>query len=230
MMRVALVGFAPSWVDAPFADPAVAIWTMNYHHRSVPRTDAVFELHAWATVAAEDGGAHVAPLAALTCPVYMQTVRPEIPASVAYPIDQMRARYTLPGREQPYFTSTASYMVALAIEQDVDEIALYGIDLAHDSEYGTQRPSCEFFLGVAVGRGIRVVVHPRSDLLTTAFLYGYDDAARDWFRDRLTARRAELLARQAQHAHELEQHKAAVSEFNGALQDNEHILKTWVSR
>jgi hypothetical protein len=227
MKRVAILGFAPSHVEAPFGDPSIAIWTMNFHHEQVARTDAIFDLHDWAVIAGEDGGAHVQSLAAATCPVWMQAAHPEVPTSRAYPLAQMKARYTLPHADLPYFTNTASYMVALAIEDGYEEIQLFGVDMAADTEYGSQRPSCEFFLGVAVGKGIRVVPHRLSDILKTAFLYGYEDQRRDWFREKLVARRTHLTQMKAHHVNLLEQQKAAVSEFNGAIQDTEHILKTW---
>ena len=224
MKRVAIVGFAPSWTEAPFTDLGVDIWMMNFHHEVAPRVSRIFELHAWDVVVSEG---HVAGFAAAACPVYMQTVRPEIPASVAYPLDVMRAAYTLPGCDRPYFVTTASYMIALAIQEGYEEIAVYGIDMAHDSEYSNQRPSCEFFLGVAVGRGITVTTHPASDILKTAFLYAYEDRQQHWMRTKLMERQKYLETLRAQHAAEAAKHAQAVHECSGALENNQHIAKVW---
>lgn len=224
MKRVAILGFAPSWVDAPFTDAGIDIWTMNYHHEAVPRTTRIFELHAWDIVEAEG---HLASFAAATCPVVMQAVRPEIPTSVAYPLDAMRARYTVSGCDRPYFTSTASYMIALAIEEGYEEIQMFGIDLAHDTEYGNQRPSCEFFLGVAIGRGITVTTHPTSDILKTAFLYAYEDQARNWLREKLTDKHKDLEQKRASHLAQVAHHTQAAHELAGALELNDHIAKVW---
>lgn len=46
---------------------------------------------------------------------------------------------------------------------------------SHNSEYHHQRPSCEYFLGVAVGLGIKIHVPPEADLLKTRFLYGFQE-------------------------------------------------------
>lgn len=234
MRRVAIVGFAPSFVDAPFHDPSVEIWTMNYHHLSVPRSDRVFELHWWSLLHLEAGQspgvAHdFAALKALTVPVYMQEVRPEVPASVRYPIEVISAKYTLPGADKPYLTNTASYMIALALEElnAGDELYLYGVDMAHDSEYAHQRPSCEFWLGIAVGKGIKLITHPTSDLLKTAFLYGYEEPKQEWFLGKLRARREHLTKMRDHHQALYNQQIQAVNEFNGALQDINHIIQVW---
>jgi len=222
---VAILGFAPSYVDAPFDDARIDVWTMNYHHEAVKRSSRVFELHEWTIVQGEDGGTHLRTLAALTVPVYMQTEHPEVPMSVAYPLDQMCNEFKLPHTEKAYFTNTASYMIAMAITEHYDEIQLYGIDMSQDTEYATQRPSCEYFLGIAVGRGIRVIPHRSSDVLKTAFLYGYEDEECRWLRDKLTARRAHLERMQAHHEQEMLKHRDALHQFAGALQDNAHMLK-----
>lgn len=226
MKTVALVGFGPSHVDAPFADETIEIWAVNYHHEDLARTTRIFELHEWDTIRTEDGGIHLKPLAAQTAIVYMQETHPEVPMSVAYPLQQMSEAFALPHTPKPYFTSTVSYMVALAITEGFDEIQLFGIDLAQDTEYAIQRPSCEFFLGIAVGRGIRVVPHPKSDVLKTAFLYGYEDTPREWLRDKAKARRAHLQKMQQHYEAEVLKHRDAMHQFLGALQENDHLLKT----
>jgi len=67
------------------------------------------------------------------------------------------------------------------------------VDMAQDSvletEYSYQRPSCEYLLGIAVGRGIEVKVSPQSDLLKADHLYGFDS---NQFRVRMLARRRTL--------------------------------------
>jgi len=61
----------------------------------------------------------------------------------------------------PTFGSTISYMLAQAVfekvygGQDIDEIALYGVDMDLEDIYHTQRPSAYYWLGVANGLGIK---------------------------------------------------------------------------
>jgi hypothetical protein len=47
--------------------------------------------------------------------------------------------------------------------------------MANDIEYQSQRPSCEYFIGLARGKGIEVYVPPESDLLKCMYLYGFED-------------------------------------------------------
>lgn len=84
-----------------------------------------------------------------------------------------------------YFNNSVAYAVALAIHQGAEEILMFGCDYsyvdpnrpdwgAHALEAG--RACVEFWLGVAVARGIRVVVAASSTLLdqsTGRPLYGY---------------------------------------------------------
>jgi len=90
-----------------------------------------------------------------------------------------------------YLTNTVSLMIALALyEHDkiapVAEIGLWGINMAQHgtahgggsagwftSEYARQRPSVEYWLGVAEGKGVKVTVPVQSDLLRCACIYGY---------------------------------------------------------
>lgn len=53
------------------------------------------------------------------------------------------------------FGSTISYMLVQAIHEQVDEIALYGVDMNLEDIYHTQRPSAYYWLGVANGLGIK---------------------------------------------------------------------------
>ena len=71
----------------------------------------------------------------------------------------------------PYLTSTIAYEIALAIYEGFEEIALYGIDLNTAEEYAWQKPGVEYLLGIAAGRGIRVVL-PTNCPLLNGELYG----------------------------------------------------------
>lgn len=84
-----------------------------------------------------------------------------------------------------YFNNTVAYAVALAIYHGAEEIAMFGCDYYYvdpqrpdwDAKaLETGRACVEFWLGVAVARGIRVVVAASSTLLdqsTGRPLYGY---------------------------------------------------------
>jgi hypothetical protein len=100
-------------------------------------------------------------------PVYMQKTHTDIPCSMEYPIDDVISELG------DYFTNSISYMVALAIFLRYEEIYIHGVNMIHDSEYGHQKPSCEYYLGIARGRGLKVILPPESDLLKATTRYGY---------------------------------------------------------
>ena len=208
-MKIAILGFARSFTDAPFADAGVEIWGMNELYQHLPRWDRWFELHdaeylgRTARVETPDEPErHLNWLKAQdgTRPIYMLRQHPDIPASVAYPIDAMVDRF---GR---YFTSTVGYMLGLAIARILDArahpsvpepgewIGLFGIDLASDNEYAAQRPNAEYLIGYARGCGIPVYVPDTAAVTHAAGLYGYEPAPEhqglvtEWF---LTKHRAE---------------------------------------
>jgi hypothetical protein len=120
-------------------------------------------------------GEHIKGLADLNIPVYMQKLWPEVPNAVVYPLEQMVAQFG------DYFTNTISFELALAITEGFEEIHVYGVDMAVSSkmflhnEYSQQRPSCEFFLGIAMGKGIKIFIPDTSDLLKTRFMYAYEE-------------------------------------------------------
>ncbi len=104
---------------------------------------------------------------------YLQEAHPELKNSSRYPIEEMIDHF---GK---YFTSTASYMIASAIIAEATEISIFGIDLRMDTEYVYERPNLEYFVGVARGMGIEVLVGDRCTILKSDFLYGYDEAPID---------------------------------------------------
>jgi hypothetical protein len=121
----------------------------------------------------------------------MQSAAPEVsPAITAYPLAAVLERFPA-----GYFTNTIAYMIGLAIALGAEEIGIYGVDMALGSEYGHQRPSCEYLIGLARGMGIRVHVPATCDLLKTPYLYAFGQA--DAWTVRMEAKRRELVARMA---------------------------------
>jgi hypothetical protein len=76
-----------------------------------------------------------------------------------------------------YFTNTVDYAIALAIYKGFSEIGFYGVNMANNTEYSYQKAGVEFWIGQAMGRGIKVKVFGEvSTILKTRDhrLYGYD--------------------------------------------------------
>lgn len=109
-------------------------------------------------------------------PIYMQEQYPEIPASREYPLEALVANLmpTLSGKAaKGYFTSSVAFALALAIHYGYDHILLYGVEMESDTEYKYQRDGVFFWIGLALGRGVRVSIHPLSNLFSEP-LYGYE--------------------------------------------------------
>ena len=227
--RVCIVGFADGHrADAPFTEPDMEFWGINRLHTVLPeaRWTRWFEVHNLAKFYGEDDE-HKTFLKECGIPVY---VRPQdvrvaaewgITTAVPYPRADAEAQF------ESYFTNSISYLIAMAIMLGFEEIHMYGVDMAQDnilhSEYGHQRPSCEYFIGVAQGHGIKVVLPPGSDLLKSAHWYGLDD---DGFSQKLQARFTEVAKKKEQIRAEMNEYagraqflQARISELDGAMQE-----------
>lgn len=181
--RVLIVGSAHGWETAPFHDPSWSVWSLSrmYHH--IPRWSAWFELHPWDRLCERlDGKTPEVEqqrnrqeyqrwlMQDHGRPIFMQENRPEVPGCVRFPLEAIKGAFPF-----PYFTNSVGYMLALAILQGAKEIGIWGIDMATQEEYTTQRPGVEYWVGVAVGAGIKVTIPELSDLCKSRVLYGYGD-------------------------------------------------------
>ena len=79
-----------------------------------------------------------------------------------------------------YFTSTAAYMLASAIDEGATDIAIFGIDMKGDFEYVRQRPCFEYFVGLARGMGVNVYVSGASPVVQSEWLYGWERPDGGW--------------------------------------------------
>lgn len=179
-MRVCIVGGADSRLDAPFEDRSFEIWGINNCYRDLPRVDRMFEIHPIFTDGkiwyrrglAEFRGVtvdqYLKELDDLNVPVYVQQPIPLIRKSIAFPLE-----YILREFNRRYFTCSVSYMMALAINLRVEEIGIYGVNMA-TNEYHQQRPGAEYWIGRAEGLGVKVSIPETSSLLHDP-LYGFDE-------------------------------------------------------
>lgn len=236
-VKVAIVGFTSSRAEAwPLLDdPEWDVWGMNNLHAQpeVPpaaRFDRWWDLHPADDIMKD--AQHAAWLAsgADGVPVQVWQARPEWPTSLTFNKAEVVERF---GR---YFTNSVSWMLSAALLQIMSQspdgivppegaaIAVFGIDMAQGGEYSAQRPSCEYHLGIAVGRGIEVILPPTSDLLQCAEMYGEASGA---FRLKMEQRLSELLAQQAAHEAEAQKHRDAALQLNGAVDDTRYYLNVW---
>lgn len=89
-----------------------------------------------------------------------------------YPLKDVLASFGI-----DFFNSTIDYAIALAITKKPKEIHIYGVNMTHTSEYEYQKFGVDFWCGVAIGRGIKIVVpYKDSAIMKTCdgLMYGYD--------------------------------------------------------
>lgn len=192
MRKVALVGFSSLTLPYVKDSKADEFWTLNHAvfcQSVLPRIDRLFELHHrdW-YMRAEMEKANIYDewlRKAHPFPIYMQEneLTDLVPSGVRYPFEEIVGTL-LPHLRRAeggeftetitkYFTSSIAFMIALAIYEGFDSIEIYGVDMDNNTEYGYQKSCAEFWIGLALGRGIQVVI-PEPCLLLNAPLYGYD--------------------------------------------------------
>ena len=218
--KVAILGFAPHWEKAPFKDESFQIWGLNDLYQYLPRWTRWFEVHDRDVykldetyVTRKDGSDHIQGLRELKCPVYMVKKYDDVPNSVPYPIEEA-CRYF----DTRYFTNSISMMIALAIMEEFTEIHVYGVDMSVGVEYIEQRSSCEYFLGFARGKGIKVYLPPESDLLQTAFIYGFQDKEKTAYEAKVDSLIDGMEKRRLQAQNIIADQTAVVNQYIGAIQ------------
>lgn len=194
--KIAIVGTAPSSDRlAPYTDPDWEFWHMGpaLLHAAPPFVwHRWFELHPVAEfdpdLTTNDPG-YFAWLAALdgTRPVYMRPpVDPRIRAAEPFPWDTILARHG------GYFLdSTVAWMMAFVHDEfEIDELGLWGVDFASNTERAQQRKGCFHFIYLMRMKGVTVTIPPQSDMNFEPA--PYPDESR--LRSKLRARSAELAA------------------------------------
>ena len=207
--KVAIVGWVWHRRHAPYDDESFEIWGINdlYLAEDVTRWDRWFQLH-------EPGYKNVtgcttreemyAEYKKWDCPVYMWEKVAEVPNSVEFPFKEIVEKFG------NYFNNTMSWLIALAIHEGFKEIHVYGVDMATHSEYGHQRPSCEYFIGLAQGMGIKVGLPPETTLLKAKYLYGLES-------ERENMEKQELLMRKQNVTNQMEEAEKILREVEGKI-------------
>ena len=111
----------------------------------------------------------------INVPIFSCTLDERCPDVVEYPLQEV-----LQKTKYAYLNNTVAYALAYAIAEKVSDLHLYGIDFTHKAinfaEAG--RACCEFWLAIAVSKGIKLHIANNSSLLDTNVsdeqkLYGY---------------------------------------------------------
>jgi hypothetical protein len=247
LKKIAIVGCSDTKVLAPYDDLSWDIWAMNNSFAHTRRQTKWFEIHP---IKEKDGTyfrrelirpgvfkwskdfrgqtvhQYMESLAALDIPVYMQQHWDIIPKSIRYPLEEVLAKFG------NYFTNSVSYMIVMAIKEILEggfkgEIGCWGVDMATTTEYGPQRPSCEFFLGCAAGLQIAITIPPQADLLKTKFLYGFQEREAQAWEEKMISMAQNLENRKQQAAAKAQALQAQVQQYIGAQEAIKEVQKIW---
>lgn len=222
--KVAIVGSSnTSRHLAPYDDFSWDIWTLNDMHTIAKRFDRHFELHSQRIIEKDkdDLAGEIEWLKSnITVPVYMAEPADWVPMAVQYPTETIVKEFG------SYFTNSISWMIALAIYEGVDELGIWGVDMAHGTEYAAQRPSCEYMIGIARGRGIPVFIPEQSDLLKCAELYGLETSL---FAINLANRRKQLEEERRNWQTRKTEALINESKIEGAIEILSYVQAAWTN-
>lgn len=116
-------------------------------------------------------------------PIYMQYWHPQVPNSVDYPLWEVFHEFFKDFRRGDdkikYFTSTFAYMMGVALLEGFERIEIYGFEMADEIEYVMQKACGEFWIGMALGKGVEVYTPADSQLLYSE-LYGGNEQGAGW--------------------------------------------------
>lgn len=189
---VALVGMSPTSCSlAPFDDKDVEIWGLNEMHAFpwMKRADRWFQIHSSASVQREVQKRNIRghydwlKKNEWNIPVYMSHLDENIPLCTVYPLKEVCNRFlygfTRGENQVKYFTSTFAYYMGLALLEEFDRIEIYGFEFADDLEYVRQKACAEFWIGIALGKGIEIYTPPECNILHSE-LYGGNEQGEGW--------------------------------------------------
>lgn len=181
----AILGFAPSWNEAPFERKDVDFWGINelyiylVQYKIETPFGAWFEIHDIKNSPSKQKPEHQKFLKNLKIPLVTQKHWDEYPSSIAYPRMYIKEKinegfiFENKGAGFKDYSNQITWMIVLAIYLGYEEIHIYGVDMAQESEYSHQRASCQFAIGLARGKNIRLKIPASSQLLKGSSDYGF---------------------------------------------------------
>ncbi len=162
--KVAIIGSSQPGLDfAPWDDPTWEFWVHSSVVNKCPKDRADLLIDTHPPHCFKEGRKNGFEdyydfLKRSRIPVLMDNVYPEIPASVRYPVEQIKQQW-------PYeFGSLVAKLTALAMLQGVTHLGYWGVEY-RDMEYVDQRPNTVLWIGIAIGHGVQIVLPTCSTLL-----------------------------------------------------------------
>lgn len=165
--KIAILGTCPSRLTAPIGDISWDIWTIGPGGKNSNRWSTLFEIHGNGTWP-EGFAQYLHELKNEKPPKRIFTEEPmaDWPANIVFPKEQLYNKY---GRK--WFTSSIAYAEALALEEQVTDLGLFGIDLESGEEYRSQFDGCRYFLDLARLAGVNVYLPKGCGLLRDPMPY-----------------------------------------------------------
>ncbi len=96
--------------------------------------------------------------------IVLHKAHPDYPNAIILPRKRLRQTYSQPGRR--IYTSSITFMIAMAIEEAPDEIALFGCYMEKGSKYYCQRAGTIHLLKIAEERGIKIFLPEDCDVMS----------------------------------------------------------------
>ena len=248
--KVYIVGCAASKNIVPWDDPNAEYWGVNnLYGIEIPgmHYDRWFEIHnLWqcpktdkflrrnlADFRGQPVLDYMQGLAKLNCSVYMQKHWLNlIPYSIPYPLDDVVkffAEKGLPVESCRYITNTIAYEIMLAIYLGFEEIQVWGVDMSIGTEYEHQKACCEFWLGVALGMGIKTYLPSQADLLKTRFLYGFEEKQSAAWNEKVEKARVDMKLKRLQLEAQQKETEKVIEQYRGGEKAMEEVKVIWAN-
>lgn len=163
MKEVTLLGRGPTrFLEIPPGE----VWGLNAGYLYCNRLSRIFAMH--------DPRFHTGEFEAAGDLEEMKRLEIPVVDLKSYPLFEVMKEFGT-----SYFQSSFAYMMALAIYEGYERINIMGFDmLPQDKAHIHARPNCDYWVGVAVGRGIHVNKPHQSCICKPEpgceGLYGYD--------------------------------------------------------
>lgn len=230
-MKIAILGTAPSFLQAPYGDPEWQIWAVpgcfGIEEEKAARNKAlhrVYEFHSTSVMAitCEPRKGFIEFAKGLGKDFYLREKNDNYPEATVFDKDKYVKKH---GRSP--FSCSVSWMMAEAIdliEQSGDAekvIGIWGVNMAHDSEYVYQKPGVRHMIGYAEAKGFKIIVPDSSELMALHCLYGFEEVPPAF--KMIQERMKELNEKMAHHDRMHQTEVQAINYFNGALKEYEVI-------
>jgi hypothetical protein len=214
-------------------------WCLNemydaFNKEGKGRASLWFEIHS-PDSPSKNNPKHQAFLANCPVPVVMQEHFDKFPNSVQYPLQlvlkNVRENFIVNPMCGTYtnFSNQVTWMIYMAVLMKYEEIHVYGVDMAHESEYSWQRPSCEAAILWAAAKGVKMAVPSSSELCHFPKLYGFesDNASRHYKKKRISEmqqKKQKLMQDRANHDATARNLDLQIAQIDGILVECQHDL------